>query len=166
MTLEVAASRHAYLVADLAAMAEATSRALAAGPIHSDPGSAAAVAYQQALLLSATGRLAEARQWLRSPALTGPQLGLLAVLYTEAATRPALLCITADLRPTARGQAVSVTELGVASKGSRRTPAARGRIVGKPQAGAIVVAKRPCLRSFEPVRHRSVCPLSCRDGRR
>jgi LuxR family transcriptional regulator, maltose regulon positive regulatory protein len=78
-SLDIARARLAWLRADLEAMAEALDRAMAAGPIHADRRNAASIAYLRGLLLSVSGRLDEARQWLQAPVLAGDGLGLLGV---------------------------------------------------------------------------------------
>lgn len=79
VTLDVAVARRAYVEADLATMADAMHRALAAGPIYRDRAGAASVALLQAMLLVAMGEPEQAGQWLHAPVLDGPGLGMLAV---------------------------------------------------------------------------------------
>ena len=63
------------------------------------------------------------------------------------------------------GQAVTVTETGLAAMGILSDFGGRWWIVRQPEDGAIVVAKRRCSPLFETVRHRSIDGLTCRDER-
>ena len=76
VVLDLAIARRAELEADWMTMGTAVDRALAAGPIHSDPGVAGAVAFVQACYLMACGELARAGALLaHSPALHSPGVG-------------------------------------------------------------------------------------------
>jgi len=80
VVLDLAVARRAELEADWAAMGAAVGRALAAGPVYTDAGTAATVAFVQACHLIACGELAQAGGLLaHSPALRSPALGPLGV---------------------------------------------------------------------------------------
>jgi LuxR family maltose regulon positive regulatory protein len=79
--LDLAIARRAYVDADLAAMAVAMRRVHAAGPLYTDTGVAAAVAFVQATMLAAAGDLGKARTLLRdNPAVNRMAVGLFGVL--------------------------------------------------------------------------------------
>ena len=80
VVLDLAVARRAELEADWATMGAAVGRALAAGPVYTDAGTAATVAFVQACHLIACGELAQAGGLLaHSPALRSPALGPLGV---------------------------------------------------------------------------------------